>query len=172
MSFKLTTPGRTAEISEDAVYRYALGRNWGDGPRVNWLMLNPSTADHVKDDATLRRCIGYTKSWGHGGLVVTNLFALRSTDPAALVGAVDPVGEHNDDFIVRAAACADLVVCAWGDPPRQRKSRIVHVLALLEPYADKLHCLARTAAGNPGHPLRLRADLAPVPMALKGGNRG
>ena len=60
-------------------------------------MLNPSTADEVKFDPTIKRCYTYAKDWGYGKLMVCNLFALRSTYPQALYSTeIDPIGEDND----------------------------------------------------------------------------
>lgn len=42
--------GAWAELSADRSYRYELGRRWGEGPLLPWIMLNPSTADALKDD--------------------------------------------------------------------------------------------------------------------------
>jgi hypothetical protein len=103
-----------AELSPCRRYRYRLWRRWSDGPVVNFVMLNPSTADAEQDDPTVRRCVGFAKSWGAGGLVVTNLYALRSTDPKALWTADDPVGPENAFHLGSGALGADTVVCAWG----------------------------------------------------------
>lgn len=66
-------------------HRYTLRRDWlGVGGIVNFIMLNPSTADEIFNDPTIRKCIGFAKRWGFSGLVVTNLFAFRATDPADL----------------------------------------------------------------------------------------
>jgi hypothetical protein len=63
-------------------YRYLLTRIWDPAVKpVVFLMLNPSTADAFEDDPTSRRCTGFAKREGAGGLVVVNLFGLRSTDP-------------------------------------------------------------------------------------------
>jgi hypothetical protein len=83
-------------------YRYVLRRIWDRStPPAMFVGLNPSTADEVKDDPTVRRCIGYAKRWGFGGLIMTNIFAFRSTDPNALVELDDPVGPRNDAWLRR-----------------------------------------------------------------------
>jgi hypothetical protein len=80
-------------------------------------MLNPSTADAEKFDPTVRRCFGFARDWGFGGLEVVNLFALRSTYPEQLKKVSDPVGPENDAVIRRAVKAADLVVASWGYIP-------------------------------------------------------
>src|SRR5262249_14212908 len=96
---------RAAVISDCGRYRYSLTRRWGDAaePRALFVMLNPSTADAEQDDPTIRRCIGFAKAWGMGSLEVVNLYALRATDPAALLSAPDPIGPKNDTMITSAA---------------------------------------------------------------------
>ena len=112
----------TAVFSEDRRYRYLLSRRVGESSRrVLFLMLNPSKADEERNDATIRRCVGFARDWGYGILDVVNLFALMSTDPKALLKADDPVGPDNDVAIRAALEIADTVVPAWGQPcPRPR----------------------------------------------------
>src|SRR5262245_5102192 len=81
---------------------------------VIFLLLNPSTAAAKVDDPTTRRGIGFAPPWRFADLVVTNPFALRSTDPRAPIPADDPIGLENDVHVVRQAKAARLVVCAWG----------------------------------------------------------
>lgn len=69
----------SARISRCGTYRCELRRWWRAGPPVAWLMLNPSTADGLHDDPTLRRIIGFTYRWGFGGLVVVNLYPFRAS---------------------------------------------------------------------------------------------
>jgi len=89
-----------AVFSPDEVYRYRLERDFQrPGPVHAWIMLTPSTADAETNDPTVRRCVGFSHAWGAGRLIVTNLYALRSTDPAALKTHPEPVGPENDAAI-------------------------------------------------------------------------
>ncbi|MCU0550707.1 MAG: DUF1643 domain-containing protein [Leptolyngbya sp. Prado105] len=54
-------------------YRYRLWRSWSSDPTIGFVMLNPNQADAVSDDPTIRRCIGFAKNWGFGGIEVVNL---------------------------------------------------------------------------------------------------
>ena len=102
-------PSRSAELSEDSKYRYWLRRSWkygGDGQVICFIMLNPSTADALTDDPTIRRCMGFVRSWGGSVLSVRNLFALRATDPAELRTASDPVGPKGDTHLYIAKTAA------------------------------------------------------------------
>lgn len=155
---------RGAVIAQDRRYRYNLTREWGgEGGRVCWIMLNPSTADGEKDDATIRRCIDYSQRWGYSSLVVVNLFAYRSTDPRhlrrRLMFGDDIVGPDNDEWITKEAKASELLVAAWGVNGRL-EDRDVEVIMLLQPRP--LHALATTVAGHPSHPLRLSKSLTPV----------
>lgn len=145
--------------SRDGRYRYSLTRRWSDGPRVVWVMLNPSTADAHTDDPTLRRCLAISMRHGFGSLEVVNLFALRSTDPAALRHASDSVGPRADVAITRVVRQADAVVVAWGVPPRGLEARATEVLRRL-PVG--VLALGLTAGAHPRHPLYVRRDVALV----------
>lgn len=108
-----------AKFSECEKYRYVLTRSFNPGmqcPRhVNFIMLNPSTADESRNDPTVARCEVRARAWGFDGLTVTNIFAWRSTDPSVLEKVADAVGPHNDHYLLHEAQMgAQLVVCAWG----------------------------------------------------------
>jgi hypothetical protein len=120
-------------------------------------MLNPSTADDVRDDPTIRRCIGLSRAWGFGGIDVVNLYGLRATDPADLRAARDPVGADNDGAIARAARRADAVFAAWGI--HADEARVTAVRRLLAGCA--LWCLGRTRDGHPRHPLYVPGAVRP-----------
>ena len=143
----------TAVLDRTRTYRYLLTRIWDTSlPPMVWVMLNPSTADHLADDNTIRRCMGYARREQAGGIVVVNLFALRSTDPRALKDHPDPVGPYNDIFIRRAVAGAHLVVCAWGANGSLR-GRSQTVAARLARVGARPRCLGVTGQGEPFHPL-------------------
>lgn len=154
----------TADISDCGRFRYSLTRVWQPQVRVcNFLMLNPSTADAITLDPTIRRCVGYACVWGYGGLIVTNLFAFRSTDPGVLSRKrkVDIVGERNDAEIMKAAAASQVVVCAWGVSGSMFR-RDADVLRLLGDAGCPLMCLRLTNDGHPFHPLYQKASLTPT----------
>ncbi len=151
----------TASFNTSRTHRYRLSRIWDPArPRVNFVMLNPSTADAFVLDPTVRRCAGYAQQWGMGALEVTNIFALRSTDPKALYREPDPVGAGNDAAILAAAGDAELVIAAWGTHG-QLDGRGDAVRSLLAGAGIELHCLRLTRHGHPGHPLYLPGDLTP-----------
>lgn len=157
-------PAGTATFSPCGRYRYRLGRRWGEGERLcNFLMLNPSTADAEQPDPTITRCINFAKSWGYDGLEVTNLFALRSTDPKVMLADRDPIGLENDRHILYAAHKSELVLCAWGAIGKHRR-RANEVLKTLWNSGFVPHYLRLTGDGSPWHPLYLPSDLKPIPM--------
>lgn len=148
-----------AEFSPCGRYRYTLTRIWDETkPVINWIALNPSTADANRDDPTIRRETAFSKAWGFGGLVKTNLFAWRSTDPHILAAIADPIGNDNDARIQAIASSASLVVVAWGNwgAINGRGSWVFHKLLA----GRKVYCLGINANGHPKHPLYLRSDAA------------
>lgn len=151
---------RSALISPNGLYRYWLERDW-NASRANrgfvlWLMLNPSTADAVDDDATIRKCVGFTDRWGYGRLRVGNLFAFRATAPKDLLWAADPVGPDNDEHLRQMIAEAAIVVVGWGDsgPPTLVPARAEFVRQLVVQAKKVAWCIGKTAVGTPRHPSR------------------
>jgi hypothetical protein len=149
-----------AQLSICRRYRFALWRRWAAGPQVLFVMLNPSTADETEDDPTIRRCIGFARSWGFGGLAVGNLFAFRTPSPVLLRSAPEPVGKNNDNWLLRLLAESELAVAAWGNHGRflGRSDAIRATLPML-------HILGITSLGEPRHPLYLPAGIEPVRWA-------
>jgi hypothetical protein len=152
---------RGADFSPCRRYRYNLWRRWGDGLALNVICLNPSAADEALNDPTVERLERRARGWGYPALVVTNLFGLRSTDPAALKGHPDPIGSQNDLWIDREARAAELVLCAWGQHGRLL-GRGAGVEARLRSLGIPLYALRFGKDGSPSHPLYLAYPLRPV----------
>ena len=146
---------RDAVFSLEREYRYVLWRVWDEErPMVNIIGLNPSTANEITDDPTMRRCTSFAESMGYGGYYMTNLFAFRTAYPTELFKANDPVGIDNDKWIVEISSRVDKVVLAWGVNGvfRNRDNDVYELVK------SKSFCLGLTKNGFPRHPLYLRAD--------------
>jgi hypothetical protein len=158
---------RSAVFSGCVTYRYRLQETWGkpEGATQSFLMLNPSTADEMRDDPTVARCHKRAISSGFARFEVINLFALRSTDPSELYKHPDPIGPHNDAAIL---ACAHTthhsggqLICAWGNHGKFQ-SRAEHILGLLRHAGIPLFALKINQNGSPAHPLYLGDGLVPI----------
>lgn len=166
---------RSALISECGRYRYQLRRRWASGPRVCFVMLNPSAADGTHDDPTIRRCISFAKSWGLAGIAVVNLFAWRATDSRELwqLGGIPEenesraIGPENDECIRKMAERSALVIAAWGANKATRvyPRRVDRVLAILHMANDNVAHLGLTKDGHPRHPLYVPGATTPQEWA-------
>ena len=112
---------KRAIISDCNLYRYELHRTWDKSkPKVLFIMLNPSTADAMIDDATTIRCINYAKRWGFGSIMIGNIYPYRTKSPKILKGwlkrrTMTPNSHYiNINYVTKMAEEADLVICAWG----------------------------------------------------------
>ena len=153
---------RTATFSRCLDYRYTLERRWNSetaDKRVVFVGLNPSTADHRVDDPTIRRCIGFARSWGYNVLTVVNLFAYRTPYPSELRKASDPIGSSNSRHLGRVIRESDLVIACWG----RHGSWQAQDKRLEKRFKDRLNCLAINNDGSPAHPLYQRATVTPIP---------
>lgn len=137
-------------------YRYLLKRSWSCAPQIGFVMLNPNRADATIDDPTIRRCVGFAKSWGYGGLEVVNLFAYRAKTPTLLKQAADPVGPDNDHYLLTLTERVETIVLAWGNWGALR-GRDRAVIELLNSH-QALYCLGTTQTGQPRHPLYLKRE--------------
>jgi hypothetical protein len=127
-------------------------------------MLNPSTADEHSNDPTVERCERRARKAGYGALIVTNCYALRSTDPGGLWKVSDPVGPHNDAAIEEAARDAEAVICGWGRHCETERS--VLVLEAIIAAGRRPMALHINADGSPKHPLYVAYDVEPQPFPI------
>lgn len=121
--------------------------------------LNPSKADEIIDDPTVRRFMGYAKDWGYAGCCVGNEFGFRATLPEDMKAAEDPVGPDNNHALIKMAKEAGIVVAAWGNHGNYM-GRDKEVRAII----PQLHYLRLTKSGFPSHVLYLPKGLKPVPF--------
>ena len=141
-------------------YRYGLTRVWGQGERVLFVMLNPSTATESQNDPTVERCERRARALGFGSFAVANIFAFRATDPRVMRAEADPVGPANDASILDLAGQAARIICGWGSHGTHL-ARGAAVEALLRGCGHPLHQLGLTKGGAPKHPLYIGYDRQP-----------
>lgn len=162
---------RWDDASGRYLYRYHLTRHFCEGEgSVAFIMLNPSKADHHRDDQSVRRCITFARAWRFQTLVVGNLYARYTTVPKELKNVSDPIGRlHNDHYLRCIAAQCDKVVAAWGnqgiDPLgeqdfRNRANEVLLLLWRAMAQANRPqridHLVSKwTKGGYPLHPERL-----------------
>lgn len=158
----------SAVFDDTGAYRYRLRREFGEGPPMMFVMLNPSTADHERNDPTITRCCGFAKREGAGSLWVGNLHALRSTDPKALARAEHPDGPDNDRHLMAMAdetvAARGSVVVAWGAHTFSRARARYVATELFRPL--QLMCLGTTKDGSPRHPLYIAGNQPLIPWPV------
>lgn len=165
----ITYTTRSAKLSDCEKYRYELIREWSTSDltpntaregQVVFCLLNPSTADAVKDDQTLKRCVSFAQQWGYSRIVIVNLFAFRSTHPNELSKCPEPVGEYNDRYILKNAKEAALFIAGWG-----RNGNLLNrhnlILDMLRSNSIDVHALGQNRDGTPSHPVRLNGETAP-----------
>ena len=152
-----------ATFSPCGRYRYALSEIWDPaGPLVLWVMMNPSVACTDYSDPTLRKTGMFSRSWGYGGQLIGNVHAYRATDKNRLLDVDDPVGPDNDTHILGMANIADLVVLAYGLPPKKLRRRGLQVVEMLRRHRG-LSCLEILKDGEtPTHPLYVSGTQQPI----------
>lgn len=154
-----------ASLSADGVYRYRLWRRWGRGPRMVWVMLNPSTADANVNDPTIRRCISFARREGYDAIDVINLYALRTPHPEHLLDHPDPEGPANLSSWQSTLGYPNrprAVVAAWGAHATDR--RLPGSQAFETVSIDDWLCLGKTQDGSPRHPLYVHSSTPLVPL--------
>lgn len=146
---------RAAVFSPCRKWRYHLQHIWDESqPNLIWMMLNPSTADELKNDPTVERCEQRARMWGFGGVEVFNIFGYRATDPADMKAYIDPVGPDNDDWMIDFAKKSQntKAIIGWGEHGKHR-GRGEAVLNIIKQHDGRVNALKINASGHPKHPL-------------------
>jgi len=145
-----------AVMDSERRHRFLLWRFWSDAPRMLFIGLNPSTANELTDDPTVRRLCDFAQGWGYGGLYACNLYSQVTPYPQELLPETRNHGA-NTPAIQMAVKLVVLTVCGWGDgiknvPERDSRARAVYDML------EAPMCWGLTASGNPKHPLYLPGD--------------
>lgn len=168
---------RRALFSRDKVHRLRLDRTVGiELPhmprRVVFVGVNPSKADHIDDDHTVRKLAGFCQLWGYSDFTVINVFSRVATKVKELSkpGLVAMSPRARDHF-VQACTEADLLVPMWGS--RNKLPRSLHADVdwtaqfLRSSYSNRLMVFGMTESGDPKHPLMLPYTTPLRPWGLK-----
>ena len=119
-----------ADFSPDRLYRYTLYLEYsesldrvGANEKLCVILKNPSSADELKADNTIRKVETYV--YKHFPkvkfLCILNMFAIRATDVKEVNQLLKEnnanyiVGQDNDKFINKVFAESDHIVFAWGN---------------------------------------------------------
>lgn len=153
-----------AVFMDDRRHRLYLWRWWDiRAGMVMFICLNPSTADEVTADPTVRRCIGFAKRWGYGGMFMCNTFTLVSTDPSGLEADAEPLlrGANLAMRLLRQRSA--IAVAAWGNLIERVRAGEAQVEWIHRELAP-LHCFGLSKLGHPRHPLYLPKDAELIAM--------
>ncbi len=145
----------SAIFSDCGHYRYLLSRRWGEGGDCVFVGLNPSTADSAKNDATVRKCMYFARSWGFAGISLVNLYARRCRYPQALATSDDAVGPDNDLWLARIINGAPRAIAMWGNHGVRTYGDGIRRDVLVMKWRDEWQCFGQTKLGAPKHPLYL-----------------
>lgn len=153
-------PSFGADFSECRRYRYALWRIWdASKPRVMFIGLNPSTANEIDADPTIRSVGRIAKHNGFGGFYMLNCFPFVSTDPNQLRDHGNT--EQNDSYLRMFGASCEAVVFAWGGFRVVRELGREAELRAMFPNAKALHI---NRDGTPKHPLYCKSNTQLIPF--------
>lgn len=149
----------SAVLSACGLYRHRLDRDVQmDGIVAALFGINPSTADAMVNDATIRKDIGFAKVNGWRKIIKGNVFDWRATDVRELARVQEPLSYDNFKHIEQIAAEADILIPCWGDRakvPRTLHHRIDKMLAFLRAQGKPVMSFGLTIGGDPKHPLML-----------------
>lgn len=133
-----------AVFNDEHTHRYLWKRVWSkDKPLACVLMLNPCLSDNIITDTTTTLVVNnVARLEKYGGVEIVNLYSLLTTKLSFRWNAEEELNDpENDDYILKAANDCEVVILAWGRGllnNRRAIERVVTVLELLKPHAEKL----------------------------------
>jgi len=143
---------RGAFFNQDRTFRYWLFRQWDETlPKAMCIGLNPSTANEIDNDPTIKRLMPLLKNAGYGGFYMCNLFAFVSPNPDDLRRIIDATGD-NDYHLHYCYQQTDAVIFCWGNfKVAQYKAK-----KMIKYFPNAL-CFGKNANGSPKHPLYMKS---------------
>jgi hypothetical protein len=160
-----------AIFNDERTHRYLLKRIWDkDKPPIAVIGINAYLSDTIISDTTTTLIVNNSaRLESHGGVHILNLYSMLTNKLSFRYNSDEELShKENDDYILRSAAECSKIVLAWGRAENTNDriaERVVKVINMLKPYADKLYCIS-DGKNNFYHPLcpaaRSAWDLKPV----------
>lgn len=152
MQTETTVMTTTVIYNDDKTHRYLLRKEWDSEKKsAEVIMLYPSSADTVTVDNTTMFVLRNLERLDYGSVNIVNLFSGMSGRHSTM-----DIDEDNIGYIQHYAEKSDIIIFATGTGGDGNKT-VLHmqkeVLNMLEPYADKLCCIADTSGRKFYHPL-------------------
>lgn len=161
---------------EKPKFRFELTRRWGprSGQYLTCVGLNPSIADHMNDDQTIRVVTKLGREGGFVGLRMLNIWPGIATDPKQLKR------DNHADLInlgcLSATSNRSSLLLMFGAMPRkldpQHLKAVLEILARIQERqaTSRVFCVGTTKDGSPRHVLRTKLQLVDFDLRRYIGN--
>ncbi len=150
---------RHAALSPCGQYRSLLTRLYDrEGITAGLFGVNPSKADHMIDDPTVRRLDGFADRLSWRRILLGNLADYRATDPKELARVEHPISELNETHLEIIIAESDILIAMWGPNkklPKSLRDAWITLYAMCWDAQKPLMCWGTCKDGHPCHPLYL-----------------
>jgi len=141
--------------NSDNTARFVLGKR--SGKPLYAIALNPSTADNIKSDATVRKLIDFTKKNDFESFVLFNLYPLRATNPHELPKETEcneALLTQNIKIIAEQTPNNATILACWGNNINMRKY-LRRSISLIAKELENKNCnwvsAGLTVCENPVH---------------------
>lgn len=127
--------------------------------------LNPSTADGITPDRTIKKVMGFAQKNNFDGFIMLNLYPQRETKPVNLPYFIDEnIFEENINYIESLVAEFEnsVVLAAWSENVIHRFFLIESIKRINDVFVKKnikwIKLGELTRSGHPRHPLYVSYD--------------